>query len=158
MAVIVRIVQGLPATFVCASLTQKYTEEDWSDLEAGLIQPYPESKTRAERAAWDFVKEAGSPFELAVINPSYIVGPIIRRCPFSSVDILANLVERRFTAVPDLNMWAVDVRDVAEAHVRAMLFPEAAGKRFILSAREIPMREVRTCRLAVGSGFCRSAF
>lgn len=126
---------------------QVFTEKDWSDLKSGLIQPYPESKTRAELAAWDFVKAEKS-FELTVINPSLIVGPVIRRCPFSSVEVIANLVERRFSAVPDLNLWAVDVRDVAEAHIRALVRPAAAGKRFILSAREIPMRAVsyrRSC-------------
>ncbi len=56
-----------------------YTENDWSDLTN--LSPYPKSKTLAEKAAWDFVKErekANKPcFELAVINPGFVMVKMI---------------------------------------------------------------------------------
>lgn len=123
-----------------------FSEKDWSDLESGRIAAYPESKTRAERAAWEFIKSGqpeGRGLELATINPSFIVGPMIRRSPCSSVEVVQNLMERKFSIIPDVNLWCVDVRDVAEAHVRAMVLPAAAGKRFLLSTREYGLQEVR---------------
>lgn len=52
-----------------------YTEDDWSDMTN--ISPYPKSKTLAEKAAWDFLKEREknneSTFELAVINPGFVM-------------------------------------------------------------------------------------
>ena len=128
-----------------------FSEEDWSDLESGRIAAYPESKTRAERAAWEFIKSGqpeGRGLELATINPSFIVGPMIRRSPCSSVEVVQNLMERKFSIIPDVNLWCVDVRDVAEAHVRAMVLPAAAGKRFLLSTREYGLQEVRSARAA----------
>ncbi|CAE7384049.1 TKPR1 [Symbiodinium sp. KB8] len=128
-----------------------FSEEDWSDLESGCIAAYPESKTRAERAAWEFIKSGqpeGRGLELATINPSFIVGPMIRRSPCSSVEVVQNLMERKFSIIPDVNLWCVDVRDVAEAHVRAMVLPAAAGKRFLLSTREYGLQEVRSARAA----------
>ncbi|KAA0154601.1 hypothetical protein FNF31_06256 [Cafeteria roenbergensis] len=122
-----------------------FSEDDWSDLESGRIAAYPESKTRAERAAWEFIKSGqpeGRGLELATINPSFIVGPMIRRSPCSSVEVVQNLMERKFSIIPDVNLWCVDVRDVAEAHVRAMVLPAAAGKRFLLSTREYGLQEM----------------
>jgi len=39
---------------------------------------YRASKTFAERAAWDFVKNEKPNFSLATINPPMVFGPIVR--------------------------------------------------------------------------------
>src|SRR5690242_13760195 len=41
-----------------------FTEEDWTDVDAD-IPPYQRSKTLAERAAWQFIKEEGGTLEMA---------------------------------------------------------------------------------------------
>jgi len=122
---------------------QEYSEKDWSDLD-GPIDPYSESKTRAEMAAWDLIKgqPADRRLELTTINPSLVVGPMIRRAPCASMEIVGKLVERAYPAVPDLNFWAVDVIDVAYAHLLAMVTPEAAGERFLVSSSEMGMRDM----------------
>ena len=45
--------------------------------------PHSKSKTLAEKAAWDFVKNedliaSGNGFDLVAINPSYIQGPFLQ--------------------------------------------------------------------------------
>ena len=53
-----------------------YSEDDWSPPET--CAPYERSKTLAERAAWDFAKDLleEKKFELTVINPGLVIGPI----------------------------------------------------------------------------------
>ena len=53
------------------------TEEDWSDPDNPKLTPYARSKTIAERAAWDLVRERGAAEKLAVVNPGAILGPVL---------------------------------------------------------------------------------
>ncbi|KAI5117773.1 hypothetical protein M0805_003592 [Coniferiporia weirii] len=104
---------------------------------------YRASKTLAERAAWAFVEEHKSEitWDLAVLNPPFVFGPILHEV--HSPDALNSSVANFYEAVltkrktPEelsavQNAW-VDVRDVAEAHVRALEVPEAGGERFIVA-------------------------
>jgi dihydroflavonol-4-reductase len=95
-------------------------------------------------AAWELIKAqpADRGLELATINPSLVVGPMIRRAPCGSMEVIQKLMERAYPAVPDLNFWVVNIFDVAYSHVLAMVVPEAAGKRFMVSSREMGMREM----------------
>ena len=54
--------------------TAVFTEEDWTNLNDPTVQPYPKSKTIAERAAWDFIAREGRELELAVVNPVGVLG------------------------------------------------------------------------------------
>jgi len=111
-----------------------YTEEDWP-IEAGL-SPYPKSKAMAEKAAWNFVKERkekGLPcFELSVINPGFVMGPLIHDTYCTSAQPIKKLMCRELPLVPDIYAPVCDVRDVALAHIRAMNRPEANNKRHII--------------------------
>lgn len=95
---------------------------------------YSKSKILAEQAAWDIAKENG--LELATIMPSYVVGPCLsalnRSASLKKFDgwFLPDKKPRPTYAVCDTPM--VDVRDVALAHVEAMLREQAANKRFIV--------------------------
>jgi nucleoside-diphosphate-sugar epimerase len=113
-----------------------YTEEDWSNPNSPDIQPYPKSKTLAERAAWDFIaSEGGSPeghkLELAVVNPVAVFGPALGPDFSTSILIVKMLMERALPGLPRIWFGAVDVRDVADMHLRAMTNPAAAGQRFL---------------------------
>jgi len=57
------------------NLRLNFSGDDWSIVDA--LDPYSKSKTLAEKAAWDFVKNLpdGEKFELATVNPGLIVGP-----------------------------------------------------------------------------------
>ena len=122
---------------------EPYTEDDWTPEGEG--NAYYKSKTLAERAAWDLLKELPEEkrFELAVINPSYVQGPLLSKASGeASAAVVKNLLTAAFPGVPELNFALVDVRDVAAAHIAAMETPEAAGHRHILVAGNMWMREM----------------
>ncbi|EAU42415.1 putative dihydroflavonol-4-reductase [Fulvimarina pelagi HTCC2506] len=108
-----------------------FTEADWSDVEGEGAYPYAVSKTLAEKAAWEFAGETG--LELTAVNPAFVLGPTIDGTTGTSLDVLRTMMRGRMPAVPDAAFGVVDVRDVAEAHLRAMTVREAAGRRFLLS-------------------------
>ncbi|MBX3576912.1 MAG: aldehyde reductase [Rhizobiaceae bacterium] len=111
-----------------------FDETDWTNLEGPGITPYVKSKTLAERAAWDFVRHEGGTMELSVINPVGILGPALGRDLSTSVELLKNLMEGAVPAAPRTWFGLVDVRDVADLHVRAMTSPAAKGERFLATA------------------------
>jgi dihydroflavonol-4-reductase len=109
-----------------------YTEADWTDV-AHQISAYTKSKTLAERAAWDFVEGEGG-VELSVINPTGIFGPVMGHDISTSVGFVKSMLEGKLAALPQLMFGVVDVRDVADLHVRAMTAPKANGQRFLCVA------------------------
>lgn len=111
--------------------TEPFDETSWTRIEGGDMSLYVKSKTLAERAAWDFMKNEGGSLELSVVNPSGIFGPALGPDYSSSLDLIKRLLNGSMPACPDLWFGVVDVRDVADLHLRAMLAPEAKGERFI---------------------------
>lgn len=116
------------------------TEESWTDLE-GEITPYTRSKTIAERAAWDFVKERGETDKLAVVNPGAILGPLLSGDRSPSLELVNRLL-KGMPGAPRIGFSIVDVRDVVDLELKAMTAPEAGGERFIAVARFQWMSEV----------------
>jgi nucleoside-diphosphate-sugar epimerase len=112
--------------------SKPYDESDWTDVANPNVDAYPKSKTLAERAAWEFVREGGP--ELAVINPVAVFGPLLQRDPAASVVGVQRLLKGAAPGLPKLQFGVVDVRDVADLHLRAMNDPRAAGERFIATA------------------------
>jgi dihydroflavonol-4-reductase len=120
-----------------------FTERDWSDLSLASDQSYVKSKTLAEKAAWDFVEEEGQGLELAVINPTGVLGPILGPCASSSIGIIASLLSGRMArGAPNLMFGVVDVRDIADLHIRAMVTPEANGERFLATNKVMTVLEI----------------
>ncbi len=108
-----------------------FDETDWTNLGDASLQPYIKSKTLAERAAWDFIAREGNGLEMSVINPAGIFGPVLGPDFSGSIEIVKSLLDGAMPAVPRVYFGLVDVRDVADLHVRAMTAPEAKGERFI---------------------------
>ena len=109
-------------------------ETDWLEPDAPGITAYAKSKVLAERAAWDFVAAEGKAMALSVINPGFVLGPPLDRHFGDSIAIVQRILRGRDPMMPDLYLTVVDVRDVAEMHLRALQRPESAGKRFIGAA------------------------
>jgi len=109
-------------------------ESVWTDLKTPRISAYYQSKTIAERAAWDLVATSGGATSLAVVNPALVLGPVLSGDFSESVQVIERLVAGRVPGVPRLGFNVVDVRDVADLHIRAMTAPQAAGERFIAAA------------------------
>jgi nucleoside-diphosphate-sugar epimerase len=111
-----------------------FTEEDWTNLDDPGVQPYQRSKTIAERAAWDFVAREGDGLELAVVNPVGVFGPVLGPDYSTSIVLVKRLLDGSVPGCPDFWFGAVDVRDVADLHLRAMTAPAARGERFLATA------------------------
>jgi dihydroflavonol-4-reductase len=124
-----------------SSATSPYTETDWTDGNDPSRTPYVRSKTLAERAAWDLVREAGAPERLAVVNPGAIIGPTLNEDYSYSLQAIQRLLSG-MPAAPRIGFNFVDVRDVADLHIRAMIDPAAAGERFIATDRWLWTAEV----------------
>ena len=112
---------------------QPYTERDWTDPNA-KVSAYVKSKTLAERAAWDFVEHEGGSLELAVVNPVGILGPVLDPHLSTSVELVRRLLMGAMPGLPKTSFGLVDVRDVADLHLRAMIDPAARGERFLAVA------------------------
>lgn len=113
-----------------------YTEADWTDPDGPAVQPYMKSKTLAERAAWDFIAREGNGMELAVVNPVGVFGPALNGDLSTSIFLVKTMIEGKMPGTPRLYLGVVDVRDVADLHLRAMTDPAAAGERFLAVAGE----------------------
>jgi nucleoside-diphosphate-sugar epimerase len=106
-------------------------ETVWTDLADPKVSAYSRSKTLAERTAWDLIGASGGATTLATVNPSVVLGPVLSRDFSASVQLVQRLLSGRAPGLPRLGFSFVDVRDVADLHIRAMTAPEAAGQRFI---------------------------
>ncbi|GIF50575.1 dihydroflavonol-4-reductase [Asanoa ferruginea] len=122
---------------------QPFTEADWTDPHAPGLEPYVVAKTLAERAAWDFVAREGGGLELVVINPTSVFGPVLDINPSNSIGLVRAMLSGAMPRVPDIWITPVDVRDVADLHVRAIDLPGAGGERFIAAGDTLmSMRDV----------------
>jgi dihydroflavonol-4-reductase len=110
-----------------------FTEERWTDLTAG-VNAYTKSKTLAERAAWAFITREGGALELAVVNPVGVFGPVLGPDLSESIQLVERLMDGTMVGIPRLTFPMVDVRDVADLHLRAMTHPAANGERFLAAA------------------------
>ena len=125
-----------------ASIAGVDTDETvWTDLSEG-VSAYYQSKTLAERAAWDFMATAGGPMTLATVNPAAVLGPVMSGDYSESIQIIERLMTGRIPGLPRLGFNIVDVRDVADLHLLAMTAPEAAGQRFIAAGPFMWMGEL----------------
>src|ERR1700723_2820685 len=108
-----------------------FNETNWTDLTGGDMTAYVKSKTLAERAAWDFIAAEGGALELSVVNPVVVFGPVLGPDYSPSVLLIQRLMSGTVPGSPKLTFGVVDVRDVADLHLRAMVHPAAKGERFL---------------------------
>jgi dihydroflavonol-4-reductase len=122
-------------------------EADWCDIHLASTTPYAKSKTLAERSAWEIAKARG--LKLTTINPGLVVGPPLDEHYGSSLGLVERLLKGKDPMMPPFGMPIVDVRDVAEMHLRALQRPETAGRRYIAAAGSMAMVDIgRTLKAA----------
>jgi dihydroflavonol-4-reductase len=109
-----------------------FDETSWTNTR-GEMSAYVRSKAIAERAAWDFMAAEGGTLELTAINPTGIFGPVLGKDSSSSIELVTRLM-RGMPGCPRIYFGVVDVRDVADLHLRAMTDPAAKGERFIAAS------------------------
>lgn len=123
--------------------TTLITEEEWTDPNDKSLSAYLKSKTLAEKAAWEFMAKEGGTLELAVLNPMAILGPSLGPDLSSGYELLKKILDGSMKAMPKMDLGIVDVRDLADLHLRAMTDPKARGERFLaLSGGVMSLHEI----------------
>jgi nucleoside-diphosphate-sugar epimerase len=113
---------------------EPFNETDWTDLNGNDLTAYTKSKTIAERAAWDFIAAEGGALDFSVVNPVGVFGPVLGPDYSASILLVQRMMDGALPGCPKLHFGAVDVRDVADLHLRAMTDPAAKGERFLATA------------------------
>lgn len=124
------------------SRTRPFTAADWTRLDGRDVNAYVESKTRAEKLAWEIAERHGRTRGLSVINPSAIFGPLLDEDPGTSVAMLQRLMNGSLPAAPNMSFLVVDVRDVAALQIAAMLNPQAGGHRYPMGEGPFRMMQI----------------
>lgn len=139
-----RVVMTSAAATARPPLTSQQVSNEtlWADAEDPQFDAYRVSKIRAEKAAWEFMNASDSATEFTTILPGAVFGPILTPGNLGSVKIVEDLANGRPPVMPRLGFWVVDVRDLVDAHIRAMQLPEAAGERFIVAGRFLWMADM----------------
>lgn len=122
--------------------TNIVSESDWTDPEWNKLSAYIVSKTRAEKAAWDFVRERGADDKLAVVNPGFVLGPALDGSAATSLDLIKMAMTGAYPALPPIAFPCADVRDIAALHVKAMTVPAASGRRLIGAGETMSLKEM----------------
>ena len=117
-------------------------ETVWADPADPQFDGYRRSKILAERAAWDFMASQSGATTLTTVLPGAVFGPVLSKANLGSVRIVQNVLHGRPPLLPRLGFWVVDVRDLADLHIRAMTSPEAAGQRFLGAGEYIWMEDM----------------
>lgn len=119
-----------------------FTEEHWNTTSTADHQPYPYSKTVAEQEAWRYQREQDR-WDMVTIHPGLVLGPSLTTASAStSLTTMKQFADGTLLAgAPDLYSGVVDVRDVAEAHLRAGFTPEASG-RYIVNAATLSLPQI----------------
>jgi nucleoside-diphosphate-sugar epimerase len=138
-----------------------WSEDDWQTDNSLTFGPYRHSKSLAERAAWDFVRASGA-FELVVICPSFVLGPVLNsRADASSIQYMISLLNGKSKTTNPITYGTIDVRDVAKAHVAAMyvdlrthgVLNRFGQARFIVSSEVGPLDVAKYLRKQFSSHF-----
>ncbi|KAL9183471.1 hypothetical protein ACHAXT_004327 [Thalassiosira profunda] len=128
---------------------EKCDESVWNTAASVKYNPYAYSKVLAEKAAWEIAKAEDTKYDLVVINPSWVMGPGVKAHPSSEsygfVTMLGNGAMK--SGCPKMGVWVVDVRDVAQAHLKAA-FMEGAEGRNIISGGNTDMLKMADAILA----------
>lgn len=131
-----------------ASSPDSYEEEGvtdetlWTNPDAPGLIPYRRSKTLAERAAWDFMQQQGRGNTLTTILPGAVFGPVLSAENLNSVQVVGRMLRGEMAGIPRIGFEIVDVRDLADIHLRAMVAADAAGERFLATGEFMWMSEI----------------
>lgn len=136
-----------------ANKDEVINEESWNEItwEEALKDPvsgYRGSKTFAEKAAWEFLKENNPKFVLSVVNPTFVFGPQafdseVKDSLNTSSEVINALLKLGANGVvPPVKGGFVDVRDVSSAHITAFEKEAAYGQRLILNSTRFTAQEI----------------
>lgn len=111
----------------------------WEEAKETPFHGYRGSKTFAEKAAWEFIREEKPNFVLSTVNPVLVFGPQafdneVKHELNTSAERVNSLIKLKpDDEVPSGLGSYVDVRDVAKAHLVAFENQDAEGQRLLLA-------------------------
>lgn len=115
------------------SRSAPFTETDWSEPSPHDTSAYERSKILAERSAWAWKQNHPDGPELVAICPAAVIGPVMGKEFSPSIQIIQKLIDGSLPGLPRIGFPLVDVRDVADLHVRALTARAAANQRYLAS-------------------------
>ncbi|WP_272949104.1 NAD-dependent epimerase/dehydratase family protein [Kribbella pittospori] len=118
------------------------TDETLWTIDSPSLPAYRRSKTLAEKAVWDFMEGYDGPTQLTTVLPGAVFGPILTSDNVGTTQIIQRMLMGKMPGTPKIGLEVVDVRDLVELHIRAMVAPEAAGQRFLGTGEFVWMREI----------------
>jgi len=117
---------------------KEYDETLWTDVNHPIGRgAYTKSKTLAERAAWEFIKNQAPEMELTTINPVLVTGAPLDNNFGSSISVVERILKGKDPMLPDLMFSIVDVRDVAKMHVASIKNDATKGERILAASETI---------------------
>ncbi|MEM9351499.1 MAG: NAD-dependent epimerase/dehydratase family protein [Planctomycetota bacterium] len=117
-------------------------ESDWTDPEWRRLNAYVVSKTRAEQSLWEWADSHGWRDRITTVNPGLVLGPALDDKIGTSLDVVKMSLTGAYPAWPAVGFPVVDVRDVAELHLRAMEAEQTGGRRLIAAADSVTMTDI----------------
>lgn len=130
---------------------QQFSEADWTNIDSPDAYAYVKSKTIAERAARDWMAANGAGMEFVTVNPSLVLGPLLTGDFSTSLEAIKKMLEGSLPGIPNFGFSVVDVRDVADLHVKCLTAPDMADERFIAAGPWLKMSDIAAI-LKVGLG------
>jgi nucleoside-diphosphate-sugar epimerase len=128
-----------------------FTESDWTNPDHPDSYPYVKSKYHAERAARDWVATHGGDMEFVSVNPGMVLGPVHDADFSASVELVQQLLDGSMPMASDLGFPIVDVRDVADLHVKCLTTTGLKNERFLAAGPFMKALEIaRLLRSALG--------
>lgn len=140
-----RVVMTSSTAAVCYGMdgtSRTFTERDWTDPLHPDTYAYVRSKVIAERAARDWMAAEGGTLEFCTINPGAVLGPVLGKDFSASLEVVRKLLGGELPGCPRLGFPLVDVRDIADIHVRAMAAPAMNGERFLAAGKFLWMKDI----------------
>lgn len=136
---------GSPEELLAGPLTSEtwlpITQEQAREANNVYIS-YCSGKKEGELAIWDFVKTAKPDFTVTVLLPALIFGPPLQPLRGGvkglnySTNVIYSLINGTNATIPATTFPSfVDVRDLAEAHVKALTTPGAANRRLLVDGK-----------------------
>jgi dihydroflavonol-4-reductase len=129
----------------------QFSEADWTNVDSPDAYAYVKSKTIAERAARDWMAANGAGMEFVTVNPSLVLGPLLTGDFSTSLEAIKKMLEGSLPGIPNFGFSVVDVRDVADLHVKCLTAPDMANERFIAAGPWLSMKDIAAI-LKVGLG------
>lgn len=151
-----RVVMTSSTAAICYGMdgnSRTFTEADWTDPTHPDTYAYVRSKVIAERAARDFMAREGGALEFCTINPGAVLGPVLGKDFSASLEVVNKLLGGELPGCPRLGFPLVDVRDIADIHIRAMTAPGMNGERFLAAGKFLWMQDIaEILKIRLGAG------